>query len=121
MKQKSLVRSLVAAGALSVAALGSYATFSESAVTSAIAAPAAVQAVAGPQQAPMIAVPNFTAIVQQHGPAVVNISVTSKLEKTSLSPDQFKMDPDDPFSQFFRQFPSPRQQMPERTSGATAC
>ena len=119
MKQKFLVRSLVAAGALSIAALGGYATLNGSAVTSAVAAPAVVQtAQPASAQAPMIALPNFTTIVQQHGPAVVNISVTSKLEKTAFSRDQFKLDPDDPFSQFFRNIPMPRQQMPMRGQGS---
>ena len=125
MKQKFLVKSLIAAGALSVAALGSYASLTSSTISSALAAaPAAqvVQAQAPTQaQAPMMVLPNFTSIVQQHGPAVVNISVSSKLEKTAMTPEQgFKLDPDDPFSQFFRNIPMPRQMpnVPMRGQGS---
>ncbi|MEP6702092.1 MAG: DegQ family serine endoprotease [Betaproteobacteria bacterium] len=123
MKQKFLVRSLVAAGALSVAALGTYATFTGSPVNSAWAAPVTTQAAVAlpqPTQATTsVVLPNFTSIVQQHGPAVVNISVTSRLEKTAFSPDQSKGDSDDPLSQFFRQFPMPQQpQTPMRGQGS---
>ncbi|MBK8740280.1 MAG: DegQ family serine endoprotease [Betaproteobacteria bacterium] len=121
MKQKVLVRSLVAAGALSVASLFGYATLGMSPTPGAIAAtaPAAVL-VAGPQAAAPAGLPNFTSIVQQHGPAVVNISVTARLEKTALTPDRFRADPDDPLSQFFRQFgmPRPQGEVPMRGQGS---
>ena len=121
MKQKLLVRSLVAAGALSLATLVGYASLGASSPAIAIAgtpAPAVV-APAAPGVSPA-GLPNFTSIVQQHGPAVVNISVTSKLEKTGLSQDRMRADPDDPFSQFFRQFgmPQPRNEMPTRGLGS---
>jgi serine protease Do len=118
-----LVRSLVAAGTLSVAALVGYGTFgaspSHSAVVSASPPQVAVLA-ASAQPATPAGLPNFTAIVQQHGPAVVNISVTSRLQKTAFAPDRFKLDPDDPFSQFFRQFgiPQPRGEVPMRGLGS---
>jgi serine protease Do len=123
MKQKYLVRSLIAAGALSVAALGGYSSLNHSGIGTAIAAPVAAQAAAAqPQviQAPAnsVVLPNFTSIVKEHGPAVVNISVTSKLEKTNFSSPQFKLDPDDPFSQFFRNLPMPRGQTPARGQGS---
>ena len=122
MKQKYLVRSLVAAGALSVAVLGGHATFGDSTIGSAIAAPVGQVAAAQPQAANApnsIVLPNFSSIVQQHGPAVVNISVRSKLEKTALSRDQFKLDPDDPLSQFFKGIPMPRMpQVPSRGQGS---
>jgi serine protease Do len=124
MKQKFLVKSLIAAGALSVAALGSYASLTSSTISSALAAApaaqvAAVQAPTQPQ-APMMVLPNFTSLVKDNGPAVVNISVSSKLEKTAMGPEQFKLDPDDPFSQFFRNIPMPRQmpQVPMRGQGS---
>ena len=118
MKQKFLVKSLVAAGALSVAALGSVATLEHPTISSAHAAPVAAQAAVA-QPAGSVVLPNFASIVQQHGPAVVNISVKSKLEKTALSRDQFKLDPDDPFSQFFRGLPMPRMpQVPSRGQGS---
>jgi serine protease Do len=121
MRQKMLVRSLVAAGALSVAALAGYATLGASPLHGAVAAPApAAAAAASAQPAAPVGLPNFTSIVQQHGPAVVNISVTSKLEKTAFNPDRSRLDPDDPFSQFFRQFgmPQPRNETPMRGLGS---
>src|SRR5512141_315767 len=116
MRQKMTVRSLVAAGVLSATVLAGYATLGASPSQSALAAttpvPVAAASAAAPG-APLVALPNFTSIVQQHGPAVVNISVTSKLEKTAM-PDRSKLDPNDPFSQFFRQFgiPQPRNETP---------
>ena len=55
---------------------------------------------------PQAQLPNFTALVQRYGPAVVNITVTQRPTKSS-----FNMRPgggndeEDPFSQFFRGFP----------------
>ena len=116
-----LVSSLVAAGALSVATLVGYTSLGASSPSTALAAtPApAVVASAAPGVSPA-GLPNFTSIVQQHGPAVVNISVTSKLEKTGFSQDRSRADPDDPLSQFFRQFgmPQPRNEMPMRGLGS---
>ncbi len=122
MKQTMLVKTLVAAGALSLATLAGYTSLGASSSPSAIAAPAPLAAAAvtaAPSAAPT-GLPNFTSIVQQHGPAVVNISVTSKLEKTAFSPDRSKGDADDPLSQFFRQFgmPQPRNEMPMRGLGS---
>ena len=73
------------------------------AVTSA-AAPA-------PAAAPMVqGLPDFTAIVQKYGPAVVNIDVVSRQESRSGFQGPPGMSPDDPFYDFFRRFgiPTPR-------------
>jgi serine protease Do len=61
-------------------------------------------AVATPN-APM-ALPDFSTLVEQYGPAVVNITVTGHV-KTQYAPG---LRDDDPFSQFFRgfSFPQPR-------------
>jgi len=58
--------------------------------------------------------PDFSQIAQQHGPAVVNITVTS-LKKVSNHGDGAALrqhgfpglDPDDPFYEFFRRFQGP--------------
>lgn len=50
---------------------------------------------------------DFSGIVDQYGPAVVNISVTGKAQRAEPAFPQ--LDPDDPFFQFFRQF-DPRLQ-----------
>ena len=134
MKPKMLVRSLVAAGALSLAALAGVASLDTSPLhvfaattpapvvsTQAAAVPVAPQTTAG-QPVTYAALPNFTSIVQTQGPAVVNISVTSRLEKTAFPQGQQrgmpKLDPNDPFSQFFRGIPMPRNDMPSRGQGS---
>ena len=70
------------------------------------AAPAAVAATA-PSNAPVAQLPNFTGLVSRYGPAVVNITVTQKAQRTGFAlgrqgnPD----DEDDSFAQFFRGLP----------------
>ena len=53
--------------------------------------------------------PDFTRLVEQAGPAVVNISVTEKPKAQEQS-----MDPDDPMFQFFRHFDIPLPKQPVR-------
>jgi serine protease Do len=52
--------------------------------------------------------PDFTQLVQQAGPAVVNISVTAKAAPAAQA---LPFDKDDPFYEFFRRF---QPQMPDR-------
>ncbi len=54
--------------------------------------------------APVIALPNFAALVKQEGPAVVNISTTQTVRRGGGFPG---MSPDDPFYEFFRRFAPP--------------
>jgi serine protease Do len=91
---KRLAVALFAAGAIGGA--GASAIFGTAA--HAQAAPAQVQA-----GAPIgtVAAPNFAQITREYGPAVVNISV-SGVTKVSASDDD---DGNDPFAQFFGQFP----------------
>ena len=55
--------------------------------------------------------PDFTALVEQAGPAVVNISVVQKLRTAGPAAG---LNPDDPFYEFFRRFqggaPQPREE-----------
>jgi len=120
MKQKRLVGSLIVAGVIA-AGIGGYAKFDPSSFQHAIAASApapVVTASARPAMTP--ALPDFTGIVAQSGPAVVNISVTARSEKTRLAPGMHGMDPNDPFFQFFRQFriPIPRGEIPMQGVGS---
>jgi len=120
MKQKILVRSLIAAGIIA-AGIGGYAKYDPSVFQPAVAASAAAPAVAASAQpAAVAALPDFTGIVAQNGPAVVNISVTNKAEKVADGPAMPKLDPNDPFYQFFRQFrvPMPQGEMPEHGVGS---
>ncbi|MFJ2987783.1 DegQ family serine endoprotease [Collimonas sp. NPDC087041] len=68
-----------------------------------------------PNAAPAVAVAtDFSGIVDRFGPAVVNISVTSKPKQSAVSDqddDSADLDPNDPFSQFFKRF-GPQLQIP---------
>lgn len=70
-------------------------------------APAAVPAPVPPL--PSGATPNFRAIVQQAGPAVVGVTVAG-LHKAG--PDELQLDLNDPFFQFFRGLPGFRWHLP---------
>jgi len=52
---------------------------------------------------PGVALPDFASLVQQHGPAVVNISTKGKRVRAGLP----GMSPDDPLFEFFRRFGIP--------------
>src|ERR1017187_9527749 len=102
MKPKILVRSLIAAGVISAVGGGAFTAghwFSQEAS----AATAQLADAAAPMASALL--PDFTGIVEQNGPAVVNISVTHDA-KTEAVTQQFEgLDPNNPFFQFFRQFP----------------
>ena len=74
-------------------------------------------ATASANSAPLVALPDFSALVEQYGPAVVNISVTSDNRKVlgqdenDNTPDMQGLPPE--FRQFFHNF-----QMPRRRSDA---
>lgn len=53
--------------------------------------------------APGVTLPNFASLVQQHGPAVVNITTKGKRVRAGAQ----GMSPDDPFFEFFRRFGVP--------------
>ncbi|MBV8502294.1 MAG: DegQ family serine endoprotease [Paucibacter sp.] len=94
-------------GALAAAALQKTST---AAPVDAVTAPAVVTstaATAAPAAAPTV-LPDFAAITEQMGPAVVNISVTGSVKvgnRVQLPPG---IDEDDPFFQFFRRFQTPQ-------------
>src|SRR5690349_21853662 len=75
--------------------------------TAATPAPGAPAAAATTQSAAHGA-PDFTQLVKEEGPAVVNISVTKEAQ---ASQEGMPSDDDDPMSQFFRRFqvPMPKQ------------
>jgi serine protease Do len=105
MQSKIVPRSLAGA-ALAAALAGGYALHGRAQAAEPAAAPSTTEVpVAKPSAA---ALPDFTGIVQRYGPAVVNVSVTGTV-KTAAHP---QIEPDDPFSQFFRRFQGPQQQGP---------
>ena len=107
MRQKALVRGLVAAGVLT-AALAAYSQLGLSLPSLAQANPAPA-AVAVAAQAGAATLPSFSTIAKQYGPAVVNISVTQDAAKAAAMPGMPNMDPDDPFYEFFKRFNGPRR------------
>ena len=78
----------------------------------AVAKGATAQTAAMPAAPAAIAAPDFTQIVRQSGPAVVNISV-SGLRKVSddNAAGMAEIDPNDPMFQFFRRFMAPGGRM----------
>ena len=106
---RRLVLALVTAGALGATGAGLISAHQAKAVTP----PPAIAA-----QAPAGQLPSFAQITAQNGPAVVNISVTGTT-RTSLNEDDDdddapsaargapRIDPNDPFYEFFRQFGFP--------------
>jgi len=117
MNSKTLVRSLIAAGVISVFAAGAL-TAGHWRPQEAVAAnaPMAV-ATASPAHALL---PDFTGIVERNGPAVVNISVTHELKAEAAMPQGPGFGPNSPFFEFFRQFPGavPHGGAPERGMGS---
>jgi serine protease Do len=110
MKQKMLMRSLIAAGILAAGA-GIYAQYDQSVLAIAFAATTPAPAVTeSTQRATIEALPNFTGIVARNGLAVVNVSVTNKAGKGADAVAMPRLDPNDPFYQFFRQFRVPMPQ-----------
>ncbi|MFM7397245.1 MAG: Do family serine endopeptidase [Gammaproteobacteria bacterium] len=73
----------------------------ESAALATLAQAPPATATAAP--APGVALPDFASLVQQHGPAVVNISTKGKRVRAGVP----GMSPEDPFFEFFRRFGIP--------------
>lgn len=94
LNRQRLVLALVSAGVIAGAGLGGLGTN----LARAGVQPTPVSAAAAP--APAMALPDFTQITKQNGPAVVNITVTG-LTKTAAGP---ALDPNDPMAEFFRRF-----------------
>jgi serine protease Do len=109
MNTMKLRTSAMAVGAVSLLALGygfGGATIGRTAPSSAAGAtePAAPRA--------SVALPDFSSIVAQYGPAVVNVRVSGTVHTGARESRGFNPDPNDPFSQLFRQF---QQQQPQDT------
>ncbi|HUW37397.1 MAG TPA: Do family serine endopeptidase [Rhodocyclaceae bacterium] len=120
MKQKIVVRSLIAAGVIAVGA-GVAAKYDPSVFPQALAEGNYATAVrTSAQPAPAMALPDFSGIVAQYGPAVVNVSVIEKAEKVAYAPAMPQLDPNNPFYQFFRQFQgqTPHPETPTHALGS---
>ena len=102
MKPKVFARNLIAAAVLSALGAGVF--------SAGHWFPQEANAATAPQAAAMAPaantlLPDFTGIVARDGPAVVNISVTHVAKAGANAPQIEGMDPNNPFFQFFRQFP----------------
>ena len=53
---------------------------------------------------PLVGLPNFTALAKKEGPAVVNISISKQASADIPFHGIPRLDPDDPFYQFFKRF-----------------
>jgi serine protease Do len=62
------------------------------------------------QRSTASALPDFTALVEQNGPAVVNISTTTAPVRTQMQVPQIPGEPGDPIQEFFRRFQIPMPQ-----------
>src|SRR4051812_33343384 len=100
--------------ALAAVVGGSYVYFRGAELPAAQAAilPAPVIAAAAPSASGLATPTDFSGIVERAGPAVVNISVTGKAKRVSDDASD-DVDPNDPFSEFFKRFgpqfqPQPR-------------
>ncbi|MEO5702207.1 MAG: DegQ family serine endoprotease [Casimicrobiaceae bacterium] len=122
MQSKSLKRSVVALAVAGAFATGTLVAerhgFSpaDAAVTPPVVAPS--RAVVG--GAPAAALPDFADLVQKHGPAVVQISVTGSLKKAAAKGGMPFGDDEDsnPLAPFFRGMPMPQQpQQPRQMQG----
>jgi serine protease Do len=123
MRIKPIASALAAAG-LGVAVLGGLAhadiPFLHTAATEAAApANAAVPTV---KPSAVVALPDFTSLVDKYGPAVVNVSVTGTVKTGAEMPQIPGLDPNDPLWQFFRRFQGPgampRGEQPVRGLGS---
>ena len=115
MNSKTFTRSAIAAAVLA-ALVGTTVHYSSHFFGQAQAAVAAsADAASSPARAIQSAaagVMDFSGIVEQYGPAVVNISVTGKMQQTAISGEQPGVDPNDPFFEFFRHF-GPQFRIPQ--------
>ncbi|WER49720.1 DegQ family serine endoprotease [Cupriavidus sp. WKF15] len=110
-----MIRQTIARTAIGFAALaaigGGYAYLQKEVITPGYAA-STPAAAAAPAQSVAVATPmDFSGIVDQYGPAVVNISVTARAQRTAMQTPP-GMDPDDPLFQFFKRF-GPQFQGPQ--------
>ena len=117
MKPRILVTSLAASGLVALGAWAGLQANGKWLEAHAQGVPAAMSAGASQNSGASIqAVPNFASIVEANKGSVVNITVSST-EKVAASPMP-DLGGDDPFSQFFRRFQVPGQELHKRGLGS---
>ncbi|MBI3525298.1 MAG: DegQ family serine endoprotease [Betaproteobacteria bacterium] len=107
MNRKIITGSVISAAVLAALA-GSYGHFVPSGLSQAQAAVPAPVTAASPATdvAPLATtgITDFSAIVERYGPAVVNVSVTGKVQQTGMAGNSPGFDPNEMFPDFFRRF-----------------
>ncbi len=103
MQTRNLARTTIAAAVLA-ALVGGYMLRDQTHLRFAESATAAELPIQHHVSAGVASATDFSGIVEHYGPAVVNISVTGKVQKTSQIQMGPNVDPDDPFFQFFKHF-----------------
>ncbi len=109
MNSKTFFRSAITAAILA-AIVGASAHYGLPSFTQANAA-VSQQAAASATATPVTGIVDFSNIVARYGPAVVNISVTGKVQPTATNGVP-QLNPNDPFYQFFQHF-GPQFQIPQ--------
>jgi len=118
MKRKTLALAIIAVGLIVAATSAAFNIYPEQWFGKETVASNVVGLVVQPASAPSPpaaspvsggAAPNFRAIVQQAGPAVVGVTVEGKHK---IGPDEFSLDLNDPFFQFFRGLPGFQGRLP---------
>ena len=117
MRAKTLRLTLIVAAVAGVIGGGYYGRFNGRAVDPATGGVSPAASAASPPAGSMI-LPDFSSIVAQNGPAVVNISVSGSSKVGSQ--DSAEPDSGDPFADFFGRFqaPMPQGEMPVRGLGS---
>ncbi len=110
MKQSLLNKSLIATAVFVALGFGGYRAYQPVHAQAPVVATTAAR--------PLVALPDFSGLVERYGPAVVNISVTQNV-KTAYNGAK-NLDPNDPAFEFFRHFglPMPEQAPPSRGQGS---
>lgn len=123
MTRKTLILALITAGLVVAATSAAFSLWPSTWFTrdtpaaSSPATPATSATTPAPVPTlPAGATPNYRAIVQQAGPAVVGVTVAG-LHKAG--PDEFALDLNDPFFQFFRGLPDFRLRLPGQGQGGS--
>ena len=111
MRVKTIVRSLAAAGLVTVLGVGGIRYYEPATAHAAVETSQAASETPGSQAQPLAALPDFSRLVKRYGPAVVNITVTHRAQaQTGATMPGFGVSPGDPFYEFFRHFQIPQPQ-----------
>jgi serine protease Do len=119
MVPNSLRAAVIAAAMASAACSGNIATAGAAAADAPVAAAQSIAA--APPARFAGALPDFASLAEHYGPAVVNVTVTSKRQEVDMpGGGGGGVSPNDPFYEFFRRFgqPMPRNQPPVQGEGS---